>query len=242
VEALVTRLGGSLRGWKRTGATLGLFVALGIGGANAQSPPPERLYESGALRAAAEGFTRRVEVEPAVAANWYDLGASYYRLGAKGRAAAAWTRARRLDPREPTITRALRLTPPPDAASARWLWSPPVTAEELLLLGAVAWVAGWIGWALRPRLRDRLTILLVLGAAAMLGGFALRTWYKRPIAIVLDQTTLRLSPHGRAPAVGPLEAGGAVRIVREDRGWSLVRAAGSREGWVQSDAIAAIGG
>ena len=74
------------------------------------------------------------------------------------------------------------------------------------------------------------TILLVLAAAAMVGGFALRAWYQRPIAIVLDQTTLRLSPHGRAPTVGPLESGGAVRIVREERGWSLVRAAGSREG------------
>jgi hypothetical protein len=242
VEELVTRLGGSLRGWRRTGTALGLLVALVAGAGQAQAPPPERLYESGALRAAAEGFTRRVEVEPAVAAHWYDLGAAYYRLGAKGRAAAAWTRARRLDPREPTITRALRLTPPPDAASARWLWSPPVTAEELLLLGALGWIGGWFGWALRPRSRDRFTILLIFAAAAILGGFALRTWYRRPIAIVLDQTTLRLSPHGRAPAIGPLEAGGAVRIVRQERGWSLVRAAGSREGWVASDAIAAIGG
>jgi len=242
VEAVVTRLGGSLRGWRRTGTAVGLFLALITGGAGAQSPPPERLYESGALRGAAEGFARRAEVEPAVAANWYDLGAAHYRLGAKGRAAAAWTRARRLDPREPTITRALRLTPPPDAVSARWLWGPPVTAEELLLLGALGWIGGWIGWALRPRLRDRLTILLVLSATAMLSGFALRAWYQRPIAIVLDQTTLRLSPHGRAPAIGPLEAGGAVRIVREERGWSLVRAAGSKEGWIQSDAIAPIGG
>ncbi len=242
VEDVVTRLGGSLRGWRGRGAALGLLLTLLAVGANAQSPPPERLYESGALRAAAEGFSRRVEVEPAVAAHWYDLGATYYRLGAKGRAAAAWTRARRLDPRETTIIRALRLTPPPDAASARWLWSPPVTAEELLLLGALGWIGGWIGWTLRPRLRDRLTILLVFAAAAILAGFGLRTWYRRPIAIVLDQTTLRLSPHGRAPAVGPLEAGGAVRIVRQERGWSLVRAAGSREGWVASDAIAAIGG
>jgi cytochrome c-type biogenesis protein CcmH/NrfG len=242
VQELVARLGGSLRGWKGNGVALGTIVVLLTTGAHAQSPPPERLYESGALRAAAEGFTSRAEAEPAVAAHWYNLGAAYYRLGAKGRAAAAWTRARRLEPREPTISRALRLTPPPDAASARWLWSAPVTADELLLLGALGWIGGWIGWAFRPRLRDRLTAVLVFAGVSIATGLSLRAWYQRPTAVVLDQTTLRLSPHGRAPSVGPLEAGGAVRLIRQDRGWFLVRAAGSREGWVTSDAIAVIGG
>jgi hypothetical protein len=242
VDELVRRLGDSLRGWRGRGPIVALAISLFPGLLTAQAPAPEGLYETGALRAAAEGFALRAELEPAVAAHWYDLGATYYRLGAKGRATAAWVRARRLEPREPTILRALRLTPPPDAISSRWLWSPPVTSEELLLLGALGWLVGWVGWVLRPRVRDRWTVLLVLSAAAGLGGVALRAWYRRPIAIVLDQTTLRLSPHSRAPALGPLEAGGAVRILRHDRGWVLVRAAGSREGWLASDAIAAISG
>jgi hypothetical protein len=241
VDELVHRLGDSLRGWRGRGATVVLVVGLFAGRLAAQAPPPEGLYEAGALRAAAEGFTRRAEQEPAVAAHWYDLGATYYRLGAKGRATAAWIRARRLEPREPTILRALRLTPPPDATSARWTWSPPVTSDELLLLGALGWIIGWIGWVFRPRLRDRWTVLLVFAAASAGCGFALRAWYRRPIAIVLDQTMLRLSPHGRAPTVGPLEAGGAVQILRQDRGWVLVKA-GSREGWVASEAVAAISG
>jgi hypothetical protein len=242
VQELIRRLGASLRGWRGRGVVAGMVVGLLAGGLAAQSPPPERLYETGALRAAADGFARRAELEPAVAAHWYDLGAAYYRLGLKGHAAAAWHRAVRLEPREPTIRRALRLTPPPDATSARWTWSPPVTSEELLLLGALGWLAGWIGWVLRPRLRDRWSILLLFAAATTLAGFGLRTWYRRPLGIVLDQTTLRMSPHGRAPALGPLDSGGAVRILRSDPGWTLVQAAGSREGWVTSDAIAAIGG
>jgi hypothetical protein len=137
--------------------------------------------------------------------------------------------------------RALRLTPPPDAASARWTWSPPVTSDELLLLGAFGWILGWLAWVFRPRLRDRWTVLLIFAAASAASGFALRAWYRRPIAIVLDQTMLRLSPHGRAPTVGPLEAGGAVQILRQERGWVLVRA-GSREGWVASEAVATISG
>jgi hypothetical protein len=242
VRELTRRLGASLRGWRGRGAIAGIIVGLLGGGLAAQSPPPERLYETGALRAAAEGFARRAELEPAVAAHWYDLGAAYYRLGLKGHAAAAWHRARRLDPREPTIRRALRLTPPPDATSARWTWSPPVTPEELLFLGAFVWLAGWIGWVLRPRLRDRWTVVLLFAAASTVAGFGLRAWYRRPLGIVLDQTTLRISPHGRAPELGPLDPGGAVQILRTDPGWTLVRTAGSREGWIASGAIAAIGG
>ena len=241
VETLVHRLGGSLRGWGgRAVATL-LMLVWCVGSLSGQAPAPEGLYEAGALRAAADGFSRRAALEPAVAANWYDLGATYYRLGAKGRATAAWVRARRLAPREQNVIRALRLTPAPDATSARMLWSPPVTPEELLLMGGAVWFAGWIGWVLRPRLRDRWFAVLILAAAAGLAGLGLRAWYRRPVAVVLDQTTMRLSPHGRAPAVGPLEAGSAVRMVRSDRGWVLVRS-GRAEGWVTADAVAPISG
>jgi tetratricopeptide (TPR) repeat protein len=241
VDELVQRLGGSLRGWRGGIVPIALLMAIFAGTLPGQAPAPEGLYEAGALRAAAEGFSRRAELEPAVAAHWYNLGAAYYRLGAKGRASAAWIRARRLAPREATVLRALRLTPTPDATSARMVWSPPVTAQELLLLGALAWLVGWAGWVWRPRAQDRWTIVLAFGAIAALSAVALHFWYQRPIAMVLDQTTLRVSPHGRAPAVGPVEAGAAVRMLRSDRGWVLVRA-GPAEGWVASEAIATIGG
>jgi hypothetical protein len=241
VDELVHRLGGSLRGWRGSIVPLVMALICWAGSLRAQAPAPEGLYEAGALRAAADGFSRRAELEPAVAAHWYNLGAAYYRLGAKGRASAAWIRARRLAPREPTILRALRLTPTPDAASARLVWSPPVTSAELLLVAAIAWLVGWAGWVWRPRVRERWTVLLGFATMAALGVVALTAWYRRPVAVVLDQTTLRISPHGRAPAVGPIEAGAAVRMGRSERGWVLVRA-GPIEGWVASEAIAAIGG
>ena len=238
---VVHRLGGSLRGWRGGGLAVLVLLSLGTRAAEAQNPAPEQLYENGALHAAADGFARRAAAEPAVAGHWYNLGAAYYRLGEPGRAEAAWLRARRLAPRESSVRRALELTPPPDVASVRWTWSPPVTPEELLLLGGFGWLAGWLGWVARPRARERWLVLLVFAGVAVLGGLALRAWYRRPLAIVLDQTTLRLSPHGRAPGLAPMESGAAVRIVGRAPGWLLVRAARG-EGWVPDAAVAAVGG
>jgi hypothetical protein len=84
-------------------------------------------------------------------------------------------------------------------------------------------------------------MLLVFAALSTLSSAALRAWYARPTAVILDQTTMRLSPHGHAQALGPLESGGAVRVLRREPGWVLVQA-GAAEGWVSSDAIAQISG
>jgi tetratricopeptide (TPR) repeat protein len=240
---IASRLGGSLRGWTRRGtAALPIALALWSSGLQAQAPSPEALYQQGSLTAAVEEFAYRAQREPAVAAHWYNLGAAYYRLGQDGRARAAWLQARRLAPRSSSVAQALRMTPPPDATSARWSWTPPVSAEELLLLGALGWIAGWLGWTLRPLLRERWLILLVFSATALLAGLGLRSWLREPLAVVLDRTTLRLSPHGLAPTVAALESGSAVRILRRSPGWVMVQAPGSQRGWLADEAVAAVGG
>jgi hypothetical protein len=242
VRDLTRRLGGSLRGWAGRGAAaVPLVAALWSAALSGQAPPPEALYEQGALAAAAEEFAERAGREPAVAAHWYNLGATYYRLGQQGRARAAWLEARRFAPRSSAVAQALRMTPPPDVTSARWSWIPPVAPEELLLLGALGWIAGWLGWTLRPRVRERWLVLLVFAGAALLAGLALRSWLREPLAVVLDRSTLRLSPHGLAPSVAALEAGSSVRILRRSPGWVMVVAPGSQRGWLADGAVAAVG-
>jgi hypothetical protein len=235
------RLGGSLRAWAGRG-TAALLLMAAAGALRAQAPSPEALYAEGSLAAAADGFSRRAGSEPTDPAHWYNLGAAYYREGREGRAAAAWLQARRLSPRSGAVRQALRLTPPPDAVSARWTWSPPVTPEELLLLGILGWLAGWLGWAALPRLRERWVVLLVFSAISAGAGLGLRAWYRRPVAIVLDRTAVRVSPHGLAPSVGPLEPGSAVRVLRRGRGWLLVRVPGDQRGWIADAAVALVGG
>jgi hypothetical protein len=163
-------------------------------------------------------------------------------MGQDGRARAAWLQARRLAPRSSAVTQALRLTPPPDATSGRWSWTPPVSSEELLLWGSFCWIAGWLGWMLRPMVRERWLVLLVFSGAAVLAGLALRAWLREPLAIVLERTTLRLSPHGLAPTVSSLDSGSAVRILRQAPGWVMVEAPGDQRGWLADAAVAAVGG
>ena len=242
VRDLVSRIGGSLRGWAGRGTTALPLLLVLWSSAPGQAPSPEALYEAGSLGAAADAFAHRAAREPAVAAHWYNLGAAYYRLGQDGRARAAWLAAQRLAPRSAAVRQALRLAPPPDNTSARWSWTPPVIPEELLLLGALGWIAGWVGWTLRPRVRERWLVLLVFSGAAVLAGLMLRSWLREPLAVVLERSTLRLSPHGLAPTISPLESGSAVRILRHSPGWVLVEAPGAQRGWVADEAVAAVGG
>ena len=79
------------------GSVLVALVVLGAPPATGQSA--ERLYETGAVRAAADSFTARAVREPLRAEHWFNLGSARYRLGDVAGARAAWVRAQRLAPR-----------------------------------------------------------------------------------------------------------------------------------------------
>jgi hypothetical protein len=210
-----------------------------------QAPAPEQLYRNGSLRAAAEGFARRAAREPYVAAHWYGYGASLYRLGEDGRAAAAWLRSARLAPRDPSVRRALRLVPP-DPASAELMRVAPATPEELLVLATLLWVAGWAlvlrGSGRRRAERERIASRAALGLALALGvaALALDRWYGRPLGVAAGAVELRLSPHGRAPVTAQAADQSALRIERRVPGWALVRSGAGQAGWAPAEAIAVV--
>jgi hypothetical protein len=233
VDALRPRIAG------RRGVLAAVAVLALAGGAPlaAQTGNPAELYARGSLHAAAAGFLRALERDPHDPAVWYNLGATYYRLGLDGRAAAAWLQARRLAPRERTINRALALVPPPEPASAARTWTLPVSWPELALAALPLWVLGWALLAWRPRRRDVGVALVLLGALSGVVAIALRVAQARPVGILLSGTPLQLSPHERAPTIAPLEAGSAVLLLRRQAGWSMVNAPGDRIGWVPSESV-----
>ncbi|HEU4587002.1 MAG TPA: BatD family protein [Gemmatimonadales bacterium] len=246
-EDLVRRLTPAVRRasaeWtKGAGAAMLLLASLAAGArlAHAQAQPtPAQLYSRGELHGAAGGFAERTVASPADPANWYNLGAAYYRLGADGRAAAAWQQAHRLAPRDRSVQRALLLVPPPDAASASRLWVPPVTWRELALVAIPLWLVGWVLLAFHRNRRRRDIALLVLVLATVVGAaaIALRWRIREPLAVATTKLGLQLSPHERAPTVAPLEPGTALRVLRAASGWIMVDAPGDRLGWVEAESV-----
>ncbi len=225
----------------RPAGTVALLLVAVVSLGTAQAVP-DSLYAVGALSRAEEAFHKAIARAPDDPALWYGLGASRYRQGKDGAAAAAWLTALRLAPRDATIRRAMLLTPPPDQASAARRSVPPFTAAEAMLLAAICWVIGW-GLFLAPQRNTRrfAPVLLVLGL--VMGAVAGFTWWwdRRPIALAVSDTPLRASPHGRATMIRTLPSGTAVVVEREQQGWVLVRGAGKELGWLPRGAIAPAG-
>jgi len=212
------------------GALVGAASLPGL--AVAQAPSAEALYDIGALRAAADSFAARAAARPGVAAHWYNLGATLYRAGADGKAAAAWAIAARLTPRAPLVRRARRFLPPPDAASEPLLATGLATPGEWALGAAAGWLGLWLAVAARRR---GIALLLLALATAACGGLALREWRHRawPVAVIASAgTPVRVAPYGAASAAITLDAGAAVYVERHAGAWLRVERQDGVRGWV----------
>lgn len=241
-RGLITRLRGAEPRRRRLAAVATLVLLAGLAPTSgAQAPDAGALYTSGALRAASDSFAARIVREPEVAAHWYNLGATRYRMGSDGWALAAWSHARRLAPRNATIRRALRTVPPPDSRSASMLGAAPVTPEDLGLLALLCWVSGWTVAIVTRRFRRGAASALI-AAALLVGaaGMALDRWYARPVAVVVTDQPVRISPHGLATPVAQAPHTTAVRIVRREGAWSLVRLDQRTAGWIATDQLAPV--
>lgn len=248
VDALVARLdarareGGTRRARAiRAGVLMSVAAVAVTASASpivAQLPSAERLYQTGALRAAADAFEARTHADSRDPAAWYDLGAARYRLGDDGAAAAAWLRAARLSPRDATVRRALRLTPPPDDGSSERRWVPPLTTQELALAALAAWVAGWVLLARHRRRAGQ----WFAASGVLLGALALgaHLWLATPLALAEGTEPMRVSPHGRAAAAAKVESGAALRVLGERAGWLLVDGPNGERGWLPVSAVAMV--
>ncbi|HTO74229.1 MAG TPA: BatD family protein, partial [Gemmatimonadales bacterium] len=215
-----------------------LLLLIPLSGVGAQAPDPEELYQAGALRAAALRFADEAAAEPASPAHWYNLGATWFRLGDDASAVAAWRHGLRLAPRNRQLRQAIQLVPPPADGSGVWLSAFPVTPEELAVLAALCWIIGWIGIAVERHWRGRWLLVLAGGAVVGALAIAVQARQSQPIGVVLADANVTLSPHERAPVVAATRRGYAVRIERQESGWLLVEDLAGHTGWLPAARVA----
>jgi hypothetical protein len=215
-----------------------LMCLIGTGGGlSAQSA--ERLYEAGVLRAAADSFESRASANPLGVSNWYNLGATWERVGEITRARRAWIRAARLSPRNGSVRTALNQLPPLDITSSRMTPVSPITPAEAFLVATCLWIVAWGCIVLKVRtLITAPTLLLALAFAAY--GMQLHNTYAIPVAFVsLPEVPLRSAPYGPAQPRQFLPEGVAVRVARTDGAWMLVER-GVERGWLLREEVIAL--
>lgn len=235
------RAGGSSR-LSGLGPAIGVLalLATGVASVRAQGTGAEALYQAGALRAAADSFASRAAADTVDPAHWYDLGATLYRSGADGKAAAAWVRALRLAPRNSVIRHARALLPPGDAVTEDLLAVGPVTPGEFALVAAAFWIACWVV-VLLTRRRMAAAVLGVVAVAAATLGQVERQRRARPVAVIVSPATpVRAAPYGTASASTVLAPGVAVIVEDDFNGgqWLRVRRPDGVNGWVQAGQVA----
>jgi tetratricopeptide (TPR) repeat protein len=239
VRGVLEALLGAAADVSRRGLLL-LFLALLAWVSPAQAQvSAERLYDIGAYRAAADSFSARALEQPDVAEHWFNMGDALYRLGLDGRARAAWLKAARLAPRDPSVRRALTLVPAPDAASQQLTAVAPVTPAEALVIAAAAWFLACTLILFRlPRRHVVPALAVVLGFVGYAAYVA--NDYDRAVAVVADQeTALRSAPYGTAAPLQYLPSGAAVVIVERSGVW--LRVARDRgQGWVLKAEVEAL--
>jgi len=243
IEQVLRVLGAESGGRRRHRIIVGVALLLAAAATlQAQAHSAEALYEAGALRAAADSFAARAAAEPAVAAHWYNLGATLYRAGADGKATAAWTIATRLAPRDAVIRRARRLLPAPDLASEQLLAVGWATPGEWALVVAAAWGMLWLlalGAAAERRRRAVLMVVLaaVVAGAAALGAAEQRRRARTLAVVVASDLPVRAAPYGGASAAATVHAGAALIVGQRYGRWMEVRRPDGVRGWVLAGEI-----
>jgi len=211
-----------------------------------------KLYEQGKYRDAAAGYEALLEQKIESSTIYFNLGNAWYKAGQNGRAIAAYLRAERLTPRDPSIRfnlgfvrnkvsetqvspgtflqRGLRRFTVNEwsiaATSALWFWFLLLAAREI-----------------RPRWAMMLRGYIIMAAAAtvVLGAATGAALYDRsvvrPGVVITPEVTVHYGPLDESRAFYTLRDGAEVRVLEEQNSWVKIEDANARQGWVRAGQV-----
>lgn len=209
-------------------------------------------YEARRFDEARQAFIELAEARPRAVDAWVNVGSASWELGDTAAAAIGWQRAVRLEPTAGDIRDLLTLTP---GYRDGWLGDvPPISLQGLAVMGALAWLLGWMIIAIalhrsgRPlplgrgddavvvklRVQHGAVPLLVAGLIALTGVWQAETVSGKDAAVVVSPTRVRAMPILAAEEGAATVTGEVVRILGEQGVWTLVRTSDGRRGWLES--------
>lgn len=214
-------------------------------------------FAAGDFAAARDGFAALVAQEGPSAAALYNLGNASFRAGRIGESILSYERALLLAPRDQDVRANLRQvrtaagleepTPSPWTRVVRlltadaWAW---LASGALYLLCATLLalrLARRLGPAHPARGALRAAVAALLGGMLLASAAATTVLTERDRAVVLDgEPVLRVAPYPSASQSSDLAPGEIVRIERTHQGFSLVRTAAGRSGWLGDGSVARI--
>ena len=206
-----------------------------------------------AERRFAELLTRH-ENSPDLLTDWGNAALGSQEIG---RAALAYRRALRLDPRHDRArknlvwlrARAPEWLPRPQeqgVLDSLFFWHHRLAVSQRLVIGALAFAVGVLllaPWPFRRRrLLRRCAIPFLLIWIAMAGSAWLESDPSRDAVVMTDGTFLRSADSlGAPPSLSkPLPAGTEVRIVENRAGWTRIDLADGTRGWVGSSTVESV--
>lgn len=212
-------------------------------------------YDKGNFQGAADGFRSLLSKNPDQGHLYYNLGNSYFRLGQKGQAMAAYLEARRLLPRDPDIKANLKFTLDSVAdrldtdlgdsiSTAMAFWVGHVTPRELAYLSAwlVAGAGAALLFSLWPPLQWASSVAGGLVSLGIVVGFAWTiSLVQQPVwGAVTAPLAKVVSGPGQGNAVLFELKEGAPFVVRKAEGsWYQIELSDGKKGWVASADAAA---
>ncbi len=224
-----------------------------------------KLYFEGKFADAAAAYEKLLPFAPGSALLYFNLGNAYFKAGQKGRAIAAYLRARQLDPRDPALRFNLKFVrekvtgsdKPVGNAWQRGLES--LTLNEWTLLSAGAfWL--WMvllavreAWpVLRPGLRSytllaaMLTIVMI---ACCLGAMTAQRRVTTAV-VVVPEGVVRQGPVARSSVAFKLPDGSELTVLDrqeiadqdQKQTWYQVQDAAKRIGWLKREEVIVLAG
>ena len=210
-------------------------------------------YKEGRFNDAVAGYNKLLESGLKNGHLYFNLGNAYFRLNQLGQAILNFERARLLMPRDADLrfnlghARDQTTDAIPESEgflNMVFFWLDALNLAELFWAFAFANLVLWATLLIRLYNRSEWTFytaLITLAFWIVLGTSSGMKWYQttkdRRAVIITKEVPVLAGPETGDTLLFKLHEGTIVRHERSEDGWSLIRLADKKRGWVQANAI-----